>query len=289
MKHPFLITLTALTLASLACGLPSINLPDVPRLTTIPTETLTVNEAAPDVAVADVTLSMGAGTLELTGGGDGLVSGEIRYNVAEWKPTITSADGAVTIEQNAGDNGFAIPPSGSEIVNEWALKLGDVPMDLTINAGAYKGTLDLSGVPLQNLSISDGASSASVTFDSLNPEEMDKLRYDSGASSVTLSGLANANAHDIIFKGGAGDYTLDFTGGELQRDTAVDITAGVSSVKLIVPEGMNVTVKVNGAISDVNTHGTWTASGSTYTTSGSGFTLTVNVDMGVGSLTLTSK
>ncbi len=286
MKRSILLAITALVIASLAC---SINLPNVPRLKTGPTETLTVSEAAPDVETADVTLKLGAGTLDLSGDADGLITGEIQYNIAEWKPTITNNNGAVTIEQNSGNGNFGIPESGSSVVNDWTLQLGNTPMNLTVNAGAYEGTLDLSGVPLRNLSISDGASSTNVTFDSLNPQEMDKFRYDTGASSVTLTGLANANFADLTFKGGAGDYTLDFTGGELQRDAAVDITAGVSSVKIIVPEGMNVTVKVNGAISDVNTNGTWSHSGETYETSGSGFTLTIIVDMGVGSLTLTSK
>ena len=37
-----------------------------------------------------VTLHMGAGTLKLQGGADGLAQGEIDYNVPSWKPIITT-------------------------------------------------------------------------------------------------------------------------------------------------------------------------------------------------------
>jgi len=117
---------------------------------------------------------------------------------------------------------------------------------------------------------------------------MDELRYETGASSVTLTGLANANFTDLIFKGGAGDYTLDFSG-TLQRDASVDVTTGVSSLRIVIPEGMTAKVTVDSAISDVDTEGTWTTSGDTYETSGSGPTLTINVDMGVGSLKLVTE
>lgn len=281
MKRQWMMAVAALAAASLACSI------SVPRLETGPTETVTVNEALPaGDAVAEVNLKMGAGTLSLTGGADGLVSGEIKYNIAEWKPTVTNQDGKVTIEQGSSDGISGIP--GDDIVNDWELKLGNAPMELTLDAGAYEGAVDLSGVPLRNLSISDGASSSEVKFDSLNPEEMDELRYDTGASSVTLTGLANANFTDLIFKGGVGDYTLDFSGA-LQRDASVDITTGVSSLRIVIPEGMTAKVTVDGAISDVDTEGTWTTSGDTYETSGSGPILTINVDMGVGSLKLVNE
>ena len=45
---------------------------------------------------------------------------------------------------------------------------------------------------------------------------MSILRYETGASTVKLNGLANANFGTLIFSGGAGDYTLDFSG-DLQR------------------------------------------------------------------------
>ncbi len=286
MDRSIWIVITALAGASLAC---SVDLPDVPRLKTGPTETLTLNEAAPaDDIVPSVILNMGAGRLDLSGSSESLLSGEIQYNVAEWKPTVTNVAGLVTVTQGDSGDNIGIPESGAQVVNEWTLQLGNVPMNLTVNAGAYDGLLDLSGVPLHSLSINDGASKAEVRFDSLNPEVMETLAYKSGASTVKLVGLANANFTTLTFDGGAGDYTLDFSGA-LQQDATVKITSGVSNVRIVIPAGMTAQVDVEGAISNVSTEGTWTVNDKHYEVTGSGPTLTITVQIGVGNLTLVSE
>jgi hypothetical protein len=109
-----------------------------------------------------------------------------------------------------------------------------------------------------------------------------------GASSVKLTRLVNANFAVMNFKGGAGDYTLDFAG-ELQQDATVDITAGLGSLKIVVPEGTTAKITISGAINDVRTEGTWAVTGKTYELAGEGKTLTIHVDMGIGSLTLVKK
>jgi hypothetical protein len=286
MKQAGFFVVAALAIAALACA-PNINLPEIPRLETGPTETLTVNESRPEGDdVFDLTLKMGAGRLTLAGGAEGLIEGEIQYNIAEWKPNITREDDSLTIEQGQSEDNIGIPRN--DVINKWDLKLGDAPLNLTVNAGAYEGTLDLSGVPLRNLKIEDGASQSEVRFESVNPEEMETLSYETGASSVTLTGLANANFAELVFRGGAGDYRLDFSG-ELQRDATVDVTSGISSVRIVIPNGVAAKVIVEGGLNNVNTEGDWTKKDDTYETSGSGPLLTIKVDMGVGSLTLVNE
>jgi N-terminal domain of toast_rack, DUF2154/Cell wall-active antibiotics response 4TMS YvqF len=285
MKKQLFIPLTLLVSAVLACSPANVTI-NAPRIPTGPTETITVNEPLPDSsAVTDVKIEMGAGKLTLAGGANGLAEGEIRYNVAEWKPTITNTGSSLTIAQ--GDSNVDGFP-GDNVINDWDLKLGDAPMNLTVHAGAYNGLINLSGVPLQNLTINDGASSSEVTFDTLNPEEMDSFEYNSGASSVTLLGLANANFSKMDFNGGAGDYTLDF-GGTLQRDAKVTVDGGVGSIKIIVPQGFNAKVSVDTGIGNVDADSDFSQSGDTYTLTGSGPTLTIVVKMGVGSLELETK
>ncbi len=285
MKHNLWIAITALVVAALACSPVSVN---VPKLTTGPTETLTVSVPSPEKdVVPDVEVLMGAGELKIGGGGEGLVSGEIKYNVAEWKPeVVTDADGNVTLKQGQQDNFTGLPQN--EVVNNWDLKLGDSPMNLILSAGAFDGTVALGGVPLRNLSLKNGASNAEVTFDSENPEEMDKLVCEAGAASLSLTGLANANFSEMEFKGGAGDYTLDFSGA-LQRDATVTITTGVSSLRIVVPSSTAATITVTGGLNNVSTEGTWTVTNDVYSTGAAGPTLTIDIQMGVGSLTLESK
>jgi len=161
-------------------------------------------------------------------------------------------------------------------------------MNLTVNAGAYEGDLELGGLPLRNLTLSGGASSTTVSFDSVNPEEMETLVCRAGASTLTLTGLADANFAEMEFEGGAGTFTLDFSG-ELQRDAAVNIRAGVSTLTIVIPADTATTVTVEGGLNNVDTGGDWSVSGGAYEISGAGPTLTIHVDMGVGTLTLVSK
>ena len=69
----------------------------------------------------------------------------------------------------------------------------------------------------------------------------------------------------------------------------MDIVVGLCDLRIVVPTGTNVRVEVTGGLNDVNTEGTWSASNDVYETSGSGPTLTIEVDMGAGSLTLVSQ
>lgn len=284
-RSGWLIGLAALTAASLACSI-DVN---VPRVTTVPTQTLNISEPAPGGGQkAEVQISMGAGTLNIGSGATGLVEGTVQYNVAEWKPTVTHTGGTVIIDQSQPKNNIGLPPSGTSIVNDWALKLGKTPLALTVNAGAYQGTLSLGGVPLTNVTVHDGASNAKVTFDTANPETMSALTYETGASTVELDELANANTQSVDFTGGAGDYQLDFSG-KLQHDMTVSVKAGVSTVRLVVPAGVSAKVTVSGGLNNVNADSTWTHTGDSYTQAGSGPTVTINVDMGVGSLKLVNK
>lgn len=165
------------------------------------TQELVVDEPLGAAAVTEVELEMGAGDLTIAPGAVGLASGTIRHNVESWKPTVTRTDTRLTIKQGSqkGVSGL-----GSEIVNKWDLELGRPPMRLKISAGAYEGLFDLSGLTLQDLSIRDGASRTQVRFNSPNPGQMTDFSYKTGASTVTLIGLANANFRSMTFDGGRG-------------------------------------------------------------------------------------
>ena len=66
-------------------------------------------------------------------------------------------------------------------------------MDLTIESGAYDGTFEFGGLSLNNLTIKDGAANVELAFSEPNLVEMSTFRYETGASDVKMSGLANAN------------------------------------------------------------------------------------------------
>jgi len=276
-----------LALVTMACGI-NITLPST-DIKTGPLVTDDIRVSVPDTEdEIELKLSFGAGEIKLSGGDeDDLVSGKATYNVDDFKPVVETDGNEVTIKQGSL-NIKGIPNFEDSIKNEWDFKLRNTPMNLHISAGAYSGKFSLGGLSLTSLEISDGASDVNLSFDEPNQVEMDVLRYNTGASSVSLAGLANANAATIIFRGGAGSYTLDFSG-ELQRDAVVSIEAGISSLAVIVPEGTSAKVTVEGGMSNIDSFGDWKKSGSTYTQSGGDYKLTILVKMGAGSVELRNK
>lgn len=279
-----ILAIAVLALPSLACSI-TFNLPDKVKTTT--PRTLDISEDVPvSGQTSTVRLELGAGELDVTGGATKLIEGSIRYNIEEWQPTIDRTGSQVAIIQGNKDGSISIP--GSDVINEWSLRLGNTPIDLQVEAGAYKGTLDLSGVPITRLRVTDGASRATVKFDSPNPAQMENLTYKTGASEVDLEGLGNANVAEILFEGGAGSYTLDFSG-DLKRDISVKLAAGMSNVRINVPEAANVRVEVGGGLSNVSVSGTWTTDGDVYQRSGSGPLITIKIDMGLGNLELRTR
>ena len=146
----------------------------------------------------------------------------------------------------------------------------------------------LGGVPITQLKIQDGASKGTVTFDTPNPVRMSTFSYKTGASSINLTGLGNANFEDMIFEGGTGNYELDFSGA-LQDDANVRITAGLSNMRITVPAGTPCKVTVTGGLSNISPRGTWTISNNVYEQTGTGPLLTINIEMGLGNLDLISE
>jgi hypothetical protein len=284
------LAILILALASLACSV-NINLPDT-QVITGPTETENINVPLPSdpQAVTDVTLNFAAGTLKLQPGAEGaLVSGTATYNVADFKPVVSTENGNVMIETGNFDLKGLPRFNYQDIINDWELKLAASPMRLVINAGAYQGDYELGGLSLERLQIEDGAAQVDVSFSTPNLVEMSSLQYTTGASKVSLKGLANANTTDMTFRGGAGEYTLDFSG-ELRNNMNVNIESGVSSVTVIVPEGVNAKVVSDSGFMTVKESGSWNQHGNTYQLTGSGYTITINVKMGAGTLNLeTSK
>jgi hypothetical protein len=283
----FIAIVAAIALTTLACNF-SINR-QIRGVSVGSLETYEIEVPPPDSnEVSEVRLEFGAGELNLSPGSDEyLVSGTATYNVDEFEPRVTVSGTDVEISQQIEEINI-IPLIGDEFENVWDLELGSFPMELDISAGGYQGEFELGGVPLHELRIAEGVADTRVSFSELNPIEMDTLRYDTGASKATLTGLANANFDEMDFRSGAGDYRLDFSG-QLQRDAEVSIKSGLSSIVIIVPEGTPATVSFEGGLTNVDLDGDWRMSGSNYVLSGEGPQLTISVEMGAGNLELRTR
>lgn len=287
-KGLILLAITALALASLACGI-TFNLPET-ELKTGPMVTKEISVPMPvDTSKAtEVRLSFAAGEFRLEPGAeDALVTGMASYNVADLAPVVTIDDGRVSIE--TGDLEISgIPNFDDEVRNEWELKLGEAPMRLTLKAGAYLGAYELGGLSLEALEVDDGAAEVRMSFASPNPVEMESFDYTTGASKVEIIGLGNANFTQLHFKSGAGDYLLDFSG-DIQRDATVTIDSGMANFRLVVPQGVNARLYFDGGLANVDLGGAWQKSGEdTFVLEGEGPMLTINVNLAAGNLELSN-
>lgn len=282
MRSKFIFALLILALASLACGF-NIDLPKAPTPGPLVTEEITV--PVPGAEGTRLKLSFGAGDLTLSPGAESnLVEGTASYNYDQFKPFVEADENDITIKMGNGEiNGF---PTFTDLKNEWDLKLGSNPIELVIEAGAYNGIYEFGGLALTDLSITDGAAEVELSFSELNTVEMSFFRYETGASNVKMTNLANANFSTFNLQAGAGDYTLDFSG-ELQRDATVNIEAGLSNIIVVIPEGVHAIVKTETGATNVNAGSGWSQNGTTYTQEGEGPTLTILVEMGAGNLSLT--
>jgi hypothetical protein len=117
---------------------------------------------------------------------------------------------------------------------------------------------------------------------------MNLLHYETGASQVALKGLANANFSILKFTGGAGNYSLDFSG-DLQHDATASINTGLGNLTIIIPEGLKVQLTIDGNLANINIGSNWGKIGNTYTQDGSGPMLTIAVDVGATNLIVTNN
>lgn len=122
--------------------------------------------------------------------------------------------------------------------NTWRLYFSDQkPLDLDLELGAADADLDFSGIPLQRLSLDCGMASATIRFEEDNPIEAERIEIEAGLSSFTAEGLGHARFREFDFDGGAGEFTIDFTGDALRPGATATLDVGMASLTLRLPDG----------------------------------------------------
>ncbi len=130
-----------------------------------------------------------------------------------------------------------------DIDNEWELTLSRrYPVDLEMDVGASESFIDLGGIPLTRLVMDIGATSGTIDFSEPNPERLHDFDIDVGASSLEISGLANANFDRMDISSGAASCELDFRG-DFRGQSELDLDVGVGSVEIIIPRGLAVRIE----------------------------------------------
>lgn len=241
-----------------------------------------IDEAPSSADEVDVRIYMGGGTMKLAGGTEKFVEGTIKYNVEELAPEVKRGLASINIEQTISWDELKL---FKDYTNDWDLRFGPTPSNFDISIGGYKGTFDFGDLAVKNLKIQEGASNSEFTFSKPNLTEMGMLDFRTGASSVKMSKLGNAKFGTMEFSGGAGSYELDFSG-TLARDANVTINAGVSQIKLYIPESTNAKIIVEEGVTNITASDDWSIDNKVYTNQQDGPLLLINVNMGLGSLEL---
>jgi hypothetical protein len=214
---------------------------------------------------ARVELRMGAGKVNVRGGALDLMNATFSYNVSAWKPIIdyvvTNDQGSLLVREPSGTYSFT-----SKYRYEWDIRLNSsTPIDLEVKAGAGNAILDLSDMMVRTLTVDAGAASASITG---SPKAMTSMDVKTGV------GLVN----------------IDLTG-DWKNSATVHVNGGVGSIKLVVPRNVGVTVDAKRGIGSISTPG-FTRDGNTYRNTAYGssaITLSIDLNVGVGSVTITQE
>jgi hypothetical protein len=258
MKHILLIVaILALVGSSIAC----CNIPQIPEIEiNVPTidvgELRNEREEIPLAGAesASVDVLFGAGELEVEAGvSDQLLSAQFRYNVEQWEPQVTYTDGTLTIQQGDMKKDWGVPTGNTR--NEWELEFSpEIPLEMNFDIGAGSGQLDLTGLQITDLDLDLGAGDFEVRFEEPSEIRMNTLRLDTGASKVDVDGIGNVSPQDVTVNGGVGDLTLDFAG-DWTNSADVEITAGIGSITLRLPDNVGVRVETEGGLTNVNSDG----------------------------------
>jgi len=208
-------------------------------------EDLSINKT--DESEVFVEIDFSAGELRISPGSSDLIANvkgdyDDRYFEHDCYYKKNRGDGDLFLEVSTIDHNFG-DIDGCD--NYWMLELGTgVPMELNIDIGAADCDLDLGGIMLTSLDMDVGAADCDIYFSERNPEKIDDISIDAGASSLKVVDLGNANFRYLNFDGGVGSYELDFSG-EFNFDAEATVSVGLGSIEVYIPEDVGVKLRTD--------------------------------------------
>lgn len=229
-----------------------------------------------------VNLRYGAGTLAIQPGNQGLLyKAALRYDAGAFQPELLYRNG--TLRVGLDD----VRVRGRNLrAGELRLELGrGVPLDLSLEFGAAKANVDLTGLDVERLRVATGASETQLHISEPNAVVCELVDLDVGAASFQAHGLGNLNARHLEFSGGVGDVTLDFSG-EWRSNMTADVHMGLGSLTLRVPRGLGLQVRKGGLLVGFDSQGL-TKRGDVYYSENwedAEHRLTVDIDAAFGSI-----
>jgi hypothetical protein len=231
----------AVALLTAGCTI-NANLPSGP----LQTETRTVQLGEAKTVRAEI--KMRAGEMTLGGGAHDLFEGEFAYNVPRWKPevdySVSGSRGLLTIRQPETPG-----PMGNRKYR-WDLHFNNqVPLELSVELGAGKSTLDLGTLALSRLDVKMGVGETIVNLAGNWKNDLQasihggvgqatvKLPEDVGVRVRARGGIGEIRAGELHRQGDI--YTNDAYG-KSPVTLDVDVEGGIGQINLEIGEGPEV-------------------------------------------------
>jgi hypothetical protein len=173
------------------------------------TETRTVQLG--DAKTVRAEIKMGAGEMTLSDGARDLFEGEFSSNLARWKPqvdySVSGSRGLLTVRPPEGSG-----PMGNS-KNQWDLHFNNhVPLELSVELGAGKSTLELGTLALSQLDVKMGVGETIVDLAGDWKNDL-QARIHGGVGEATVK-LPRDVGVGVRARGGIGEIRA----GELKKD-----------------------------------------------------------------------
>lgn len=164
-----------------------------------------------DIQRAEISLKAGAGSINIDSSNQTeIVNAELNSNLTKLEQTNSAVNGTQKINLSMKSVNYSW---ATNIKNDWNIYLTrDLPLSLSVDAGASSTKIDLSKAILDNLDINAGASNLDIKLG--DHRDNVSLDIDAGASSIKLSlpknsgvymkvdgGLNSKNISDLVSAG----------------------------------------------------------------------------------------
>lgn len=164
-----------------------------------------------DIQRAEISLKAGAGSINIDSSNQTeIVNAELNSNLTKLEQTNSAVNGTQKINLSMKSVNYSW---ATNIKNDWNIYLTrDLPLSLSVDAGASSTKIDLSKAKLDNLDVNAGASNLDIKLG--DRRDSVSLDIDAGASSIKLSlpknsgvymkvdgGLNSKNMADLVSAG----------------------------------------------------------------------------------------
>lgn len=129
-----------------------------------------------------------------------------------------------------------------------------IPLDLDLDLGTTRATIDLSTLWVDAMRVSSGATEAELSFGSANPQPMRDLFVDAGVGSISIRRLGNAHAQRTTIASTVGSVDLDLEG-DWTGEMPLTLRVALASATLHVPRDVGIALRIARRMANIDSDG----------------------------------